>query len=39
LYNATQGDAAATDQQADPNAKGGNATGDQVQDVDFEEVK
>jgi molecular chaperone DnaK len=39
LYNATQGDAAATDQQADPNAKGGNTTGDQVQDVDFEEVK
>ncbi len=39
LYNATQGDAAANGQQADPGAKGENATADQVQDVDFEEVK
>lgn len=39
LYNATQGDAAANGQQADPNAGGENATADQVQDVDFEEVK
>jgi molecular chaperone DnaK len=39
LYNATQGDAAANGQQADPNAKGENAAADQVQDVDFEEVK
>jgi len=39
LYNATQGDASANGQQTDPGANGANATADQVQDVDFEEVK